>query len=96
MAETVAMAMNSRVRYRAVGEDGVLVHLDNAEVMVVNEVGLFLVQQLSQSRTTQQLVDAVVGEFNVEPGRASADVDSYISQLRERELILVEPVVEGI
>ncbi len=32
------IALTSRLRYRAVGDEGVLVHLDNGRVIVVNEV----------------------------------------------------------
>lgn len=81
------LILNTRVRHRAVGDDGVLVHLDNGEVIVVNEVGLFVVQQLVSPMTQNALIDAVVSTFSVDPGQARADVDTYLSQLSAQQLI---------
>ena len=38
------MRLSTQVRYRSVVDEGVLVHLQNGRVVVVNEVGLHIVK----------------------------------------------------
>lgn len=77
----------SRVRHRAVGEDGVLVHLDSGRVIVVNEVGLFIVQQLEQAMTREELVSSVAAEFDISADRAASDLDLYLGELDDEQLL---------
>ena len=64
--ENEKIALSSRLRHRAVGDDGVLVHLDNGRVIVVNEVGLHIVQQLASPRTKQELAESIASAFAVD------------------------------
>ena len=81
------ITLQSTVRYRAVGDDGVLVHLDNGRVIVVNEVGLFIVQLLGEQATHQALVEAVAAEFDVSADQAGADIDQFLRQLEEEQVL---------
>lgn len=87
MNQPAKICLNTRVRYRAVGEDGVLVHLDDGEIIVVNEVGFFIIQQLDQPRVAADLVAAVIEAFNVTEEQAMADVDAYLQHLESLHLI---------
>ncbi|MHA1554077.1 MAG: PqqD family protein [Alphaproteobacteria bacterium] len=86
MAEPV-LSLSSRVRHREVGDEGVLVHLDNGRVIVVNEVGLHIVQALAEPRTRGELAASVASAFDVSVDRAAADLETYLVEL-EREQIL--------
>lgn len=77
----------SRVRYRAVGEDGVLVHLDNGRVVVVNEVGLCIVQLLDAPKTRQELVASVADEFDVTVDQAVIDLETYLAELDAEQVL---------
>ena len=80
--------LSSRVRYRAVGDEGVLVHLENGRVLVVNEVGLHIVQALGrQAMTVAELAESVVREFEVDAAAARADVAVFLDQLRREHAI---------
>ena len=81
------ITLQSTVRYRAVGDDGVLVHLDNGRVIVVNEVGLFIVHLLGEQATHQALVEAVAAEFDVSADQAGADIDQFLRQLEEEQVL---------
>lgn len=91
MAETAKeqrLQLSGRVRHRAVAGEGVLVHLDSGRVLVVSEVGLFIVQQLGEgAMTVADLADAVVREFEVEPERARADVAVFLDELRAEQVL---------
>ena len=80
--------LSSRVRYRAVGDEGVLVHLENGRVLVVNEVGLHIVQALGrQAMTVAELAESVVREFEVDAASARADVAVFLGQLRGEQAV---------
>lgn len=80
--------LSPRVRYRTVGEDGVLVHLENGRVVVVNETGLHIIRQLQQgARTEMELIESMIEEFEVDADRAGADVASFLSELQEERIL---------
>ena len=82
-----SISLTSRVRYRAVGEDGVLVHFDNGRVMVVNEVGLCIVQLLDKLITRKDLAACVAAEFDVSAHQAEADLDLFLAELDEEQVL---------
>jgi hypothetical protein len=94
MTETMdveTIRLSGRVRHRAVDDEGVLVHLESGRVLVVNEVGLFIVQALSrQAMTVGDIADAVSGEFEVDAIQARADVAAFLDQLRG------EPAIDAV
>ncbi len=79
--------MTSAVRYRAVGEDGVLVPLVNGRVIVVNEVGLRIVQLLDKPITRKDLAACVAAEFDVAAGQAEADFDLFLGELDKEQVL---------
>ena len=86
--EETTLRLTSRLRYRAVGDEGVLVHLENARVLVVNEVGLHIVQALGQQAlTVAELADAVARAFEVDAAAARADVIAFLDQLRGEQAL---------
>ncbi len=81
------LSISSRVRFRAVGDDGVLVHLDSGRVVVVNGVGLFLVEQLQQPRTRAELSRAITATFDVGATEAETDLASYLDDLAAEDML---------
>ena len=79
--------LSSQVRYRAVGEEGVLVHLENGQVIVVNEVGLFIIGQLDVPRTRNELVRAISQEFEVTEKQAVSDIELYLAELAREQVL---------
>jgi hypothetical protein len=80
--------LSDRVRYRTVGDEGVMVHLESGRVLVVNEVGIHCVQALGrQPLTVAELADSVVQEFDVDAAEAQADVAAFLEQMRAEQAI---------
>jgi hypothetical protein len=75
------------VRHRVVGEDGVLVHLDSSRVIVVNEVGRYIVQLLDQPTSRKALIASLVAEFDVSAEQAEADLDLFLGELANEQLV---------
>ena len=75
--------LSGRVRFRDVAGQGVLVHLEEGRVLVVNEVGLYIVQALGrQAMTESELAEAVAQAFEVDAVQAKSDVAVFLDQLR--------------
>jgi hypothetical protein len=70
-----------------VGADGVLVHLDNGRVIVVNEVGLHIVRALGEPRTREELAASIASAFDVAVERAAADLELYLAELEREQLL---------
>lgn len=81
------LRISSRIRYRNVGGEGVVVHLDSGRVIVVNDLGLFVLQQLATPVSRQALVDAIVRDFDVSNEEAEADLSHYLQELGEENLL---------
>lgn len=88
--------LSRRVRFRDVAGQGVLVQLEEGRVLVVNEVGLYIVQALSrQAMTESELADAVAQAFEVEAARARSDVAVFLEQLRGEKALQTVDGSEG-
>jgi len=72
---------------RTVGEDLVILNPQTGEYYGLNDVGSLIWDRLENECTRDELVAAVVADYDVEPGEASTDVDELVEQLRAAELI---------
>ena len=81
------LKLSNTIRHRAVGDEGVLVHLDQGRVIVVNEVGLHIVEALAEPRTREELVRSVTNAFDVTPGQAADDIDHYLAELEQEQVL---------
>jgi hypothetical protein len=61
--------------------------LDMNGIVVLNAVGRFIWELLAEDRNLDQLAAAVVEHFDVDAGRARADIEAFVSDLREKGLI---------
>ena len=79
--------LTAQIRHRAVEEEGVLIHLDNGRVIVVNEVGLFIVQKLDKPITQEELTAAITGEFDISTDQAAKDLEKFLAELDTEQAI---------
>jgi hypothetical protein len=84
---TEPLRLTSRVRYRAVGEDGVVVHLERGRVLVVNEVGLRIVQLLEEPASRSDLARRLSEEFDVSLEQATKDLEEYLAKLDAEQVL---------
>jgi hypothetical protein len=76
-------------------DDGsaVLLHLDNKFYYSLNETGSFMWQLIEKSGgsiTMEQLIEALCGQFDVNPEQARADVREFIEDLTKEGLVTVK------
>ena len=55
--------------------------------MTLNPVGAFIWKLLEKGATKEELVDAVLKEYEIDRDTASSDIDKYIAKLREKNII---------
>lgn len=90
------VCLSDRLRYRTVGDEGVLVHLENGRVLVVNEVGMHCVQALARrAMTVPDLVASVVEAFDVDAEQARADVEAFLDELHAEQAIEAADAASG-
>jgi len=72
------------------GEGGVILHLESGAYHGVNEVGLVIWELLETEPTVQQLIENLRDRIDDPPPHLEDDVVSFLTQVRERDLIVVE------
>ena len=85
--DTETISLIPRVRHRAVGEDGVMVHLDSGRVIVVNEVGHYIVRLLDQPISRKALAASLLAEFDVSAEQAEVDIDLFLDEIGNEQLV---------
>jgi hypothetical protein len=78
------IALDDNILFRRVAGEGVVVDQRRAEVMVVNEVGLRVLELIREKLSVEQIIAAVNAEFDAEPETVEADVLRFIDQITER------------
>jgi hypothetical protein len=69
-----------RTASRVIDGKAVVITIDRNQLHVLNDVGT-RVWQLADGRSLEQIVEAVVSEFDVDRPRAEADVRRFIEEL---------------
>jgi hypothetical protein len=67
--------------------EAVLLDLEGRRIMGLNPAGSFSFGLLDGRRTVADLASAVAARFGVEPERARADVETFLSALAARGLV---------
>ena len=73
--------------WRHVEDEVIAVDLRSSTYLSAAGSGALLWEALAGGTTRDLLVDLLTGEFGVERDRAAADVDAFIADLADRELL---------
>ncbi len=83
-----AMHIREGLVVEEVDGESVILDLEGDRFYGLNEVGAVIWERLEdQGATMEELVDAVVGSFDVERQRAHADTRAFVKDLNEAGLI---------
>lgn len=63
--------------------------VDFQMMITLNETGAFLWEKLKSETTKDELLDALLSEYDVERTIAETDVDEFLKTLSEKELLEV-------
>ena len=68
--------------FRAIGDEGGMVVMpERAEVKVLNPVGIKIFALLDGEHSRDQIVEAVVAEFDVDAPQAAKELDVFLAEL---------------
>lgn len=75
------------VLFQEVDGEAVLLSLDEGCYYGLDELGTRIWKLIHQDLDRDQVVAAIVAEYEVEPEQARSDLDAFLSDLRESSLI---------
>jgi hypothetical protein len=82
--------------HRSVADEGCLVVVPRkAVVQVLNPVAGKIYSMLDGKHTRDEIVRAVVEEFDVDEDRARRDLETFLEELREKEMLQTVPTRAG-
>lgn len=84
MADTTrTYRLRSDVRFRSVADEGVVLRQDEGEVLVVNGVGVRVVELVADGAGLEDMLGILENEYEVEPADLRTDVKTYLEELEE-------------
>ena len=83
------LSLSSSVRFRTIDGDGIVVQMDSSRVIVVNDVGLHIIEKLATPIAHNELLTSISEEFDVSVEQANVDLKIYLKAL-DQEQILVQ------
>jgi hypothetical protein len=75
------------ITWREIDGDLVILDLRSSTYLTANASGTVLMRQLTEERTMQQLVQALVAAFGIPERQAQQDVETFVGELTERGLL---------
>ncbi len=87
---TQIFRLKSDVRYRTIADEGIVLRQNDGEVLVVNGVGVRVVELIAGGASFQELLTTLENEYDIHPEQLRTDVLSYIEELKAAGVL--EPV----
>jgi hypothetical protein len=84
---TVRYQRHPNVRVTALEGEGVVLHLDDRRYFTVNATGLTLLEELTEPRTVDDLVAALVREYAVGEKQAALTVEAFLGECTARSVV---------
>ncbi len=75
--------LKSDIRYRTIADEGIVLRQDEGEVLVVNGVGVRVVELIAEGTSFQQILTTLETEYEVEPEQLKTDVLTYLEELEK-------------
>lgn len=87
------MKASNQFILRSIAGEHLLIPVGDAAMSVkgliaLSESGLLLYQKMKESCTREELVSALVGEYDVAEEVAQADVDAFLNQMRGLKMLV--------
>jgi len=81
VAQPPQYRLDPHARFRVMDDEGIFVLQEAGEVLVVNRVGAFIVEQLKAERSLDEVAEAIAERYEVDLERARADASALIGEL---------------
>ena len=87
--DDLAIDVPERVLFQEVGEETVLLDIENGEYYGLNEVGSKLWTLLQQGHTMREAVSTMLKEYDVSEECLRSDIQQFLLQLQTKGLIKI-------
>lgn len=84
---TTRYARHPDMRLTAVAGEGVVLHLGERRYFTVTETGLTILEAVSVPRSLDEVVAAVMAEYDVEAGEAERTTREFLARCVEANLV---------
>ena len=74
-------------RYRTVGGEGIVVRQSAGEVLVLNEVGVRVLDLLATGNSIARVLTALQAEYDVDAATLQSDVLAYVHELVDAGIV---------
>ena len=85
--DTLRVKRNTQVAWRELDGQVMLVTPGDAMLHLLNDVGSFVWKQLDGPLSTEELAAAVCAEYEVDRDTARADVEQFLSDILEKDML---------
>ncbi|HVW41032.1 MAG TPA: PqqD family protein [Amycolatopsis sp.] len=72
---------------RTIGDETIVLSLPASRYFTIGGVGTRVFELLSEDRTVDELVQTISGEYEVDAGTARRDIEAFLDQLRDAQLL---------
>ena len=86
--DSIVVAVKSQVSCQ-IDAETVVLHYDNGLYFGLNEVGTFIWNQVQQPRKVQEVLDAILCEYEVSREQCERDLFTLLEELSEKGLVEV-------
>ncbi|MBP6472915.1 MAG: PqqD family protein [Chloroflexi bacterium] len=84
------LVVDRSVSWQILDGDAVIVSPKTGKIRVLNQVGTFIWQMLVQDHNAAEIQTALVSKYAISPERAAHDLQAFITDLSQRNLIFWE------
>ena len=76
-----------QIRFRAVDEEGVIVHPERGVAIVVNAQGLRILELIREQGSQRAVLERLATEYEAPETTIAADLDAFLDQMRAQQLL---------
>ena len=87
---TIVYRRHPDLRLTSLEGEGVVLHLGARRYFTVNETGLTILEALASPKTFEELVDAILGEYEVGRDQAVESAREFVDQCRVADILIEE------
>ena len=81
------LTLRPQVRFRAVDQEGVIIHTERGVVIVVNALGLRTLELIRERGSRRAVLERLATEYEAPETTIAADLDAFLDQMREQQLL---------
>ena len=82
------LSRSPKIAWRVIEGEAVILSLDTKAFRGLNPVGSRVWELIDGRRSVDEIVEVIVREFDVTPEQASGDVQTFVRELLDKELVI--------